>query len=172
MEGYEIERLQADDWERFYAIRIRALTEAPDAFGSTLEETQSRPVGHWRERLEESSSATFVACEQASDVGLVVGAPFWGEEREGAAGLYSMWVAPEARGRGIGSALVSTVSSWAQTLGYMDIYLDVADENAPAIALYESQGFVPTGAVSTLDPPREHITEHERVLNLRVRRDA
>jgi len=168
MAEYTIEHLKPDDWERFQAVRIRALTEAPDAFGSTLAEAQSRPLNHWRERLEDNSSATFVTTlPGGNDVGLVAGAPYWGEdERVSAAGLYSMWVAPDARGLGIGGALVSEVIAWAREEKYERIFLEVADDNEPAIALYESQRFVPTGQVSTLDPPREHITEHERVLIL------
>ena len=37
---------------------------------------------------------------------------------------------------------------------------------APAIALYTRNGFERNGEVSTLPPPREHISDHQRELKL------
>jgi len=55
-------------------------------------------------------------------------------------------VAPEARNRGIGAALVEALANEARTLGYDAIELEVAEQNNRARALYERLGFV---AVST-----------------------
>jgi len=78
----------------------------------------------------------------------------------------SMWVAPEARGKSIGAALIAAVVDWARRQGFDRLLLDVADDNIPAISLYARKGFEPTGAVSSLPAPREHIVEHERALKL------
>ena len=72
-----------------------------------------------------------------------------------------MWVAPEARKRGVGVALVQAVIEWAQSEGYYRIILDVGDTNTPAIRLYQSCGFIRTGRTGTLPPPRQYIGEHE-----------
>ena len=77
-----------------------------------------------------------------------------------------MWVAPEARRKGVGGALVDAVIEWARSAGVKRLLLDVADNNAPAIALYIQKGFQPNGEVSTFPPPREHIREHQRELRL------
>ncbi len=160
----EIERMTHDAWERVRAIRLRALADAPGAFAVTLAEDAARPDASWRERLEASDAATFVARADGADVGLVVGASFRG--REPAAGLFAMWVAPEARGAGVGALLVDAVVAWARERGHPRLLLEVADENAAAIRLYERKGFAPTGVRGTLPPPREHVTEHERALEL------
>ena len=158
-----IVHFSSEHWERARAIRLRALQDAPDAFGSTLEHTMSLTPVHWKERLGSQDAATFVAVVDDSDVGMAVGADYEGE----GAGLFGMWVAQEARGTGAGDALVQAVVGWARGKNYERIVLDVGDANEQAIALYARNGFEPTGATCTLPPPRSHIKEHQRALVLR-----
>lgn len=106
-EDIVIERLGPADHDRARVVRLRALGDAPDAFWTTLAEEEQRPPALWRERLAAADSATFVAHRGGVDVGLVVGAPHRGQE--GDAGLFSMWVAPEARRAGVADALMSAV---------------------------------------------------------------
>ena len=56
-----------------------------------------------------------------------------------------MWVAPSARRQAIGSSLIDAVADWARSQGATALVLDVVEDNYPAIALYASKGFVPTG---------------------------
>jgi GNAT superfamily N-acetyltransferase len=156
-------RLHPDEGTRLRTIRMRALLDAPDAFGSTAEETATRPPESWRQQLEDL--ATFVAVIDGEDAGMVRAALADGSTE--AAYLLSMWVAPSARGRGAGGALIAAVLDWAKEAGASTVLLDVADDNAPAIALYAGHGFVPTGVAGALPPPREHITEHERAHTIR-----
>ncbi|WP_394841146.1 GNAT family N-acetyltransferase [Pendulispora brunnea] len=158
----EIHRLTADEGPRLRAVRLRALRDAPDAFGTTFEEANAWRAETWTSQLEKL--ATFVAARDGMDIGLARGAPH--DDVEDAAILLSMWVAPEARGQGVGDALVGAVAAWARAQGFRQLLLDVADTNARAIAFYARLGFFPTGAVSTLPPPREHILEHQRALDL------
>jgi ribosomal protein S18 acetylase RimI-like enzyme len=53
-------------------------------------------------------------------------------------------VAPEARGRGVGSALIEALCAEARARGYAEVRLDVIDTNPRARALYERQGFIAT----------------------------
>ena len=88
------------------------------------------------------------------------------DEDVAAAYLISMWVTPDMRGCHVGDLLVSAVIDWARASGFKQLLLDVADTNVAAIRLYERMGFVPSGGVGSLPPPREHIKEHQRVLEL------
>lgn len=54
-------------------------------------------------------------------------------------------VAPEARGQGIGTALLEAIAQEAADRGYLELRLDVIDSNPRARALYERQGFVAGG---------------------------
>jgi len=162
--SWTIQRMPPDDWQRVRSVRLRCLADAPDAFGSTLERDEALPLGEWRRRLENPEAVTFLAVYDGADVGITVSLPW--PDREGTVGLFAMWVAPEARGQGIGGGLVDAVTAWAREGGHTQVALDVADGNEPAIALYRSRGFERSGATGTLPPPRTHITEHERVLVL------
>ena len=52
-------------------------------------------------------------------------------------------VSQDARGQGVGSALLSGLYEQAATLGYRSVRLDVIDTNPRARALYEREGFHP-----------------------------
>jgi len=54
-----------------------------------------------------------------------------------------LFVRPQARGKGVGKALVEAVMITAQRLGYGEIRLDTLPEMTGAIALYQAAGFAP-----------------------------
>lgn len=54
-----------------------------------------------------------------------------------------IFVAPEARGRGVGTALLEAVCAEGARRGYGAVRLDVIDSNPRARALYERKGFAP-----------------------------
>ena len=148
----KIQRLTPGEGGRLKGIRLRSLRDAPDSFGSTFEEKSALPDESWRKQLVDL--ATFVAVLEGGDVGIVRGSKC--EETPGAAILISMWVAPEARGKGAGEALIDALVDWARSEGFVQLVLDVGDDNGPAIALYSRKGFEPSGETSTLPPLREH----------------
>jgi len=159
---FHLDRLNVEEASRLRAIRLRALRDSPEAFGSTLEDALARSTEDWSQQI--LSLPTFVAVDDGLDVGMVRGAP--DETRVDTAWLLSMWVAPEARRMGVGGRLVGAVIDWARSIGARRLLLDVGDGQAPAIALYERKGFSPNGEVGSLPPPREHIREHQRELLL------
>lgn len=59
--------------------------------------------------------------------------------------VVSIGVAPAARRRGVGAALVADVMARAVAHGAARIFLEVAEDNAAAIALYVSAGFEKVG---------------------------
>ncbi len=52
-----------------------------------------------------------------------------------------LFVAPDARNKGVGTALLDAVSAEAKRRGYAQVRLDVVDTNPRAKALYLSKGF-------------------------------
>ena len=60
--------------------------------------------------------------------------------------LYSIVVAREARGRGLGERLLARVEGEARRRGARELALEVRQDNAAAIALYERHGYARSGA--------------------------
>ena len=59
--------------------------------------------------------------------------------------IVTLGVAPAARRRGAARALVENLLARARALGIASLTLEVADDNAGALALYETLGFQPVG---------------------------
>jgi ribosomal protein S18 acetylase RimI-like enzyme len=68
---------------------------------------------------------------------------------DGWAELGSIIVAPEARGNGLGRALVTSLLHWASANGAANAFLQVDLENGVAISLYRSLGFADCYRYST-----------------------
>jgi GNAT superfamily N-acetyltransferase len=62
---------------------------------------------------------------------------------EATAELRRMFVAPEARGRGLSRALLGALEEEARSLGYAFVRLETGDRQPEAIALYVSSGYAP-----------------------------
>lgn len=63
----------------------------------------------------------------------------------GEAEILTLAVSPPARRRGLGRALIRTAAAHAVTLGAETLFLEVADANRPAQALYTGLGFLQVG---------------------------
>lgn len=59
--------------------------------------------------------------------------------------ILTLAVAPDARRRGVGAALVSAAAGLARQGGALSLVLEVGEDNPGAIALYEAAGFVQSG---------------------------
>src|SRR5690349_11065227 len=135
----EVQILRADDWRLWRHLRLQALAESPDMYGSTLAEWigEGDTEERWRQRFSAVPLNIVVHCD-----GVPAGIVGAYEQPGGTVELISMWVAPAARGRGVGDTAVQAVLNWA---GGRDVVLSVKTHNRPAIALYERNGFVDDG---------------------------
>jgi GNAT superfamily N-acetyltransferase len=130
----------AADWQALRDIRLEALHNAPAAFGSTYEREILRPEADWLDRIARGGTFLAFLPEVSEPAGLAGG---YQEDRD-TAELVSMYVRPQARGRGVGEALVAAVARWAEAKGAKSLHLWVTEANAPARQLYERCGFSPT----------------------------
>ena len=142
-----VRRLRVDEVAAWRDVRLRALADAPDAFEATHADWLGRPETAWVERTralaEDDDTVMFVAEED----GVLVGAAgaFLDESAGGLPHLISMWVAPDARGRGVGRGLTAAVLEWASGHQAPAIRLFVVAGNEAAAALYQGCGFAYTG---------------------------
>jgi ribosomal protein S18 acetylase RimI-like enzyme len=143
----EVRTLTADDAEELRALRLRALREEPEAFGSSWEEENQRPLEQTIARLQADGITAFGGF---ADGGRLAGmVRLWrheGSKTEHKADIISMYVAPEVRGRGLGKMLLSAAITHARTTpGIEQLMLAVNATNVPAHNLYLAMGFTPYG---------------------------
>jgi ribosomal protein S18 acetylase RimI-like enzyme len=168
----EVVRIGPDAWGRVRATRLAALQDTPDAFGMTLDRELAKDEDDWRAWIGHPDRVFLLAeltTEERAEppstaAGITVVAPAY--EDPDAAGIYAVWVAPWARGYGVGDALMQAALQAAREIGHRRAVLDVGDDNHAAQRLYLRNGFVPTGATGSLPPPRTHVTEHELAVDL------
>ena len=155
MTPVEIRRIRADEGLRLKALRLRALAEAPTAFGSNLAREETFADSTWHERASGAASgsdrATFIADDGGRWVGMATGVAHHPDGPEHSPMVISMFVDSSQRGRGVGAALVERVTEWARELGAKSLHLWATSTNRPAIALYERCGFTLTGQTRPLD---------------------
>jgi len=134
----------AEDWRLWRELRRAALLEAPGAFGSTLAEWSGEgdTEARWRARLGDVA-LNLVLLLDGDLIGMVSAvAP----GADGTVKLISLWIAPAARGRGVGDEAVRWVVAWASgTYPLSSLALSVKSDNNPACRLYERNGFVDAG---------------------------
>jgi RimJ/RimL family protein N-acetyltransferase len=145
-----IRRLAPADAAAFQAVRLAALLDTPFAFAANHAEEKDTPLEAVARRLElREDAAVFGAFEGESLVGIV------GLRREDRMNLahkghvFGVYVAPSARGHGLARDLMVAALAFARGVpGMAKVNLHVDAANVPAIALYESLGFVVFGRES------------------------
>ena len=99
----------------FKDVRLRALRDTPNAFGSTYAKESQLSDADWIKRAAQwnsERSAAFVAMDGDTACGIV--GSFLDQDDATRAHLVSMWTAPTHRHRGIGRLLVNEVLGWAR----------------------------------------------------------
>ena len=144
----EVRETVMPDWPALRDIRLAALRDAPEAFSSTYAEQVNFGPEQWQQRI--ARGGTFLAflpgiggpgLSPTEPAGMAGGY----QEAPGVAELISMFVRPQARGHGVGEALIDAVIGWALAHDAASVHLWVTETNVPARRLYERCGFTPTG---------------------------
>jgi GNAT superfamily N-acetyltransferase len=133
-----VRRVAPDEWQAFREIRLAALADAPQAYLTTLAEARAQAAQLWQDRI--AANPHFLATVDGVDVGItVVIAADSGRE------IVAVWVAPDARGRGVIEALIDAAVGWAGDQGDAQLGLWVVEGNVRAERAYARYGFTRTG---------------------------
>ena len=122
-------------------LRLQAMSDAPEAFGSTYEREAARTTSDWQRWL--SSGATFLLDTPSGPQGIVAAVRDASDGR--VVHLMAMWLHPTTRGSGASDKLVGAVIAWAELQGARVVRLDVIHANEPARRCYARNGFRATG---------------------------
>ena len=157
-----VDRLVADDWQSYRAIRLAMLQESPSAFGSTHDEAASFDEQLWKQRLTEN--VVLLARVGSTTAGSAMYSEY-GVTDSGDCSLFGMWVDPAFRRTGVAQAVVHAVVAQARSAGRRRVILHVMGDNHAARSLYEREGFVVTGH-SVPHPHDNQMVEIEMALLL------
>ena len=141
----EIRDLTEHDAAVYWPLRLRALREEPQAFGSSYDEAKDRPLAQVAAQLRDTASGgggTLGAFADGRLVGMVTLVRYSGAKIAHVGDIFGMYVAPEARGQHAGRLLLEAVIARARAAdGLEQLHLAVVTRQAPAHALYLALGF-------------------------------
>jgi RimJ/RimL family protein N-acetyltransferase len=141
-----IRAITEDELPQWWELRLRALHDHPDAFGSDYEISRDRGFGYLIERNFGNGlpvNAIFSALDPEGSILSTVGNT---GKRSHIAIIWGVYTAPEARGRGLASRLIDTAITHCRSFPeILQIHISVNADNGPAIHVYESAGFVAWG---------------------------
>ena len=124
------------------ALRLEALQESPHAFATSYSEAKDQPASYWldivRCRGKYKNSKSFIGEDEGHPKAMAACHP----ESINKFRLIAMWVNPDARSAGVGSAILSIVESWASSQGAKELVAAVYSDNSTAIDFYLKQGFI------------------------------
>jgi RimJ/RimL family protein N-acetyltransferase len=145
----KVSRFTESDWRTFAAIRLQALIEALGERDPQYQKESAFTAAQWRRRLR--NHAQFTTLVDGHPVGLIAAQ----QENLDSVYLYSLWLDPAVRGRGLARPLVAAAVNWARDQNVRTITLRVASDNLAARAVYESLGFAFVVAAETVEPRNE-----------------
>jgi GNAT superfamily N-acetyltransferase len=166
--GIRIRRLASHEWQAYRALRLRSLADAPHAFCSSLAVEEAWAHALWMARLT-AAAVSGRDCPLVAEAGGVLLGLVWAKcdaEDAGIVNLFQMWVAPEARGRGIAAALLDEAVTWARSIGARLVQLGVVTDNSAAVQLYTRAGFRNVGVPEPIRPGSALL---EQTMHLRLR---
>jgi len=137
-----IRTLQLEEWSILREMRLRTLTQSPQAFGGNLALESEWTPQQWQDQLKKFDYV--VASDSGKNLGGLsietlegdFGATCW---------IGSCWVDEAFRGQGVLTSIISYVDSRAAEKHWQIQGLGVWIDNLSAIAAYEKLGFVAMG---------------------------
>lgn len=162
--------IKPNEWREYRDVRLRALRDSPDAFGSTYAAEEKSTDDMWIARIHAATSSGRDCALFATHHEIVCGLVWCklSATDSGTADIYQMWVDPATRGSGAGQALLDAAVAWARKRYARRVRLGVTDGDSAAMRLYKRYGFRKIG---DLEPLREGSRLQARTLELELGAD-
>ncbi len=139
MNNIQIIKLPPERWNEYKTLRLRALKDDPQAFGSSYAKEVAYSDEKWREKTNDN---VFFACNGNDLVGMM---GIWQSEDDKnnkVANVFGVYVIPEFRGKGISKMLMqSLVEELKTSPNISKLKLTVNKDQVSAVKLYEAFGF-------------------------------
>jgi ribosomal protein S18 acetylase RimI-like enzyme len=122
---------------------VAVTAEPDDAWLAAYHYRGETLPAHARHVLVRADTVGFAAVDEGSRrVAIARGAVTDAPDGRRWVGITAVEVEPAARRRGLGTHVVAGVARWARRQGASDVYLQVSEDNAPALAAYRRLGFI------------------------------
>jgi ribosomal protein S18 acetylase RimI-like enzyme len=168
----EYRRLNGNDADNWLQVRLRALQLNPEAFGDSVEETESLNRDELKSRIDFKSDFPQQFVLGAFEQDALVGIHGFRRERRDKSNhkgyIWGMFVAPEARGQGVGKAMLSHLIDDVREIdGIEQVHLWVSTTSPRARSLYTAMGFERVGTEHrAMRFGNRYIDLHQMVLYL------
>lgn len=111
-EDISIRKLTGEDWQIFSALRLQALLECPDKFGSPLAVEEKYTPEEWQAWLNRETGAMFSLFDGQKMIGTTGIVTDW--DAPSGAVMIASYILPEYRGRGLSYYFYQARIDWAK----------------------------------------------------------
>lgn len=172
--SFTVERITVERFPACWELRLRALRDHPDAFGQPVDDAETLSVANatdqFHTRWNSGDNRAFGAfAGDGAPLGMIGVVREPRPRNRHRVSIWGVYVAPEARGRGISSALLARALGHARDVpGVLQVHITAASHNAVAIRAYERAGFVRIGRLPRADilPDGTTVDDYLMVLML------
>lgn len=137
---FAIQKLSAFDAQDYRDLRLEGLVAHPGTFGASWEDESLLSVEDFAQRLEQKHVFAARHTETKNMLGTVGINLSTASKTKHKAMIWGMYVRPDARGSGLGAALMQHVLDYARPM-LEQVNLVVEASNVAAYRLYEKMGF-------------------------------
>ena len=134
-----IETPNLNEADRLRELRLRALADAPYAFGADYKVESEKPIEYWQDYLKNTDWCFAVI--DGVDIGLLA-VDKADADRNSDCWMASWWIEEVHRGQGIPKLMLEWLDNLCISKGWKKQGLGVWPENERAIAAYIKLGFV------------------------------
>ncbi len=149
MDGVVVRPLAEHELPQWWEMRLRALKEHPDAFGSDYEASRKRGHGYLTDLyFNPAQPANILLVAAREDGSLLSTAGVYREtgKRSHIARVISVYTRPDARGHGLSRRVIDAAIAHCRSIpGLHQVHISVNADNTVALHVYESAGFVAWG---------------------------
>jgi RimJ/RimL family protein N-acetyltransferase len=158
----EIIKLTPKDWKNLKDLRLEALKEESDAFGSSYEESAAHSDDEWKQKLANPKNPTILVCDEGQAIGMAGAYQEKGVNLKHIAYIWGVYLRKNYRGKGISLKLMEALlNEIAKNKEIEKINLNVNTSRLSAVKLYEKLGFEIVGTLhKEMKVNGKYIDEH------------
>lgn len=138
-----VKRVTSSDWQEYKKIRLEALKNEPQAFGSSYNKENERTESEWQNKLaksEDLNGISFFYAILKEGVFVAIGGAYQDNNKQW--NIIAIYTKKEVRGQGLGQEIFKSIINELKARKIKKAYLCVNTLQIAAQALYKKNGFV------------------------------